>query len=58
MGEYTYDKYLSQGPVEKITGNTEMQGSPTQDAHDDTMNDLFTDNAGGNRWGTTGNFTH
>lgn len=47
MGEYTYDKYLSQGPLGEITGNTQMQGSPTQDAHDDTMNDLFTDTAGG-----------
>ncbi|EKQ54135.1 MAG: hypothetical protein B655_0936 [Methanobacterium sp. Maddingley MBC34] len=47
MGEYTYDKYLSQGPLGDITGNTQMQGSPTQDAHDDTMNDLFTDTAGG-----------
>lgn len=47
MGEYTYDKYLSQGPVGQITGNTQMQGSPTQDPLDDTMNDLFTDTAGG-----------
>lgn len=47
MGEYTYDKYLSQGPIGKITGNTQMQGSPTQDPLDDTMNDLFTDTAGG-----------
>lgn len=47
MGEYTYDKYLSQGPIGKITGNTQMQGSPTQNAHEDTMNDLFTDTAGG-----------
>lgn len=47
MGEYTYDKYLSQGPIGQITGNTQMQGSPTQNAHDDTMNDLFTDTAGG-----------
>lgn len=47
MGEYTYDKYLSQGPLGDITGNTQMQGSPTQDAHDDTMNDLFMDTAGG-----------
>ncbi|MDP3065833.1 MAG: hypothetical protein Q8N08_03765 [Methanobacteriaceae archaeon] len=47
MGEYTYDKYLSQGPLGDITGNTQMQGSPTQDAHEDTMNDLFTDTAGG-----------
>jgi hypothetical protein len=46
MGEYTYDKYLSQGPLGEITGNTQMQGSPTQDAHEDTMNDLFTDTAG------------
>ncbi|MGZ7068456.1 MAG: hypothetical protein ACXVHT_09155, partial [Methanobacterium sp.] len=30
-----------------ITGNTQMQGSPTQNAIDDTMNDLFTDTAGG-----------
>lgn len=47
MGEYTYDKYLSQGPIGKITGNTQMQGPPTQEAHDDTMNDLFTDTASG-----------
>lgn len=47
MFEYTYDTYLSQGPLGEITGNTQMQGSPTQDAHDDTMNDLFTDTAGG-----------
>lgn len=47
MGEYTYDKYLSHGPIGQITGNTQMQGSPTQDALDDTMNDLFTDTAGG-----------
>lgn len=46
MGEYTYDKYLSQGPLGDITGNTQMQGSPTQDPLDDTMNDLFTDTAG------------
>ncbi|MDP1553196.1 MAG: hypothetical protein Q8M06_09300, partial [Methanobacteriaceae archaeon] len=30
MGEYTYDTYLSQGPLGEITGNTQMQGSPTQ----------------------------
>lgn len=47
MGEYTYDKYLSNGPLGDITGNTQMQGSPTQNAHEDTMNDLFTDTAGG-----------
>jgi hypothetical protein len=47
MGEYTYDKYLSQGALGQITGNTQMQGSPTQNAIDDTMNDLFTDAAGG-----------
>ncbi|MDI9437235.1 MAG: hypothetical protein QM405_04100 [Euryarchaeota archaeon] len=47
MGEYTYDKYLSKGPLGDITGNTQMQGSPTQNAHEDTMNDLFTDTAGG-----------
>jgi hypothetical protein len=46
MVEYTYDSYLADGPIGKITGNTQMQGSPTQDAHDDTMNDLFTDTAG------------
>ena len=46
MGEYTYDKYLSKTVVGQITGNTQMQGSPTQDALDDTMNDLFTDTAG------------
>ncbi len=46
MGEYTYDKYLSQGFLGQITGNTQMQGSPTQNAIDDTMNDLFTDTAG------------
>jgi len=47
MGEYTYDKYLSQGPLGEITGNTQMQGSPTQSPLDDTMNDLFTDTLGG-----------
>lgn len=47
MGEYTYDKYLANGPLGQITGNTRMQGSPTQDPLDDTMNDLFTDTAGG-----------
>jgi hypothetical protein len=47
MGEYTYDKYLAKGPLGKITGNTQMQGSPTQNPLDDTMNDLFTDTAGG-----------
>lgn len=47
MGEYTYDKYLSKGPLGQITGNTQMQGSPTQSPLDDTMNDLFTDTAGG-----------
>lgn len=47
MGEYTYDKYLSKGPLGQITGNTQMQGSPTQDPLNDTMNDLFTDTAGG-----------
>lgn len=46
MGEYTYDKFLSHGPLGEITGNTQMQGSPTQDPLDDTMNDLFTDTAG------------
>jgi hypothetical protein len=46
MGEYTYDKYLSNGPLGEITGNTQMQGSPTQSPLDDTMNDLFTDTAG------------
>ncbi len=47
MGEYTYDKYLSNTIVGEITGNTQMQGSPTQNAIDDTMNDLFTDTLGG-----------
>ncbi len=47
MGEYTYDKYLASGPLGQITGNTQMQGSPTQNPLDDTMNDLFTDTAGG-----------
>lgn len=47
MGEYTYDTFLSKGPVGQITGNTQMQGSPTQNAIDDTMNDLFTDTLGG-----------
>ncbi len=47
MGEYTYDKFLANGPVGQITGNTQMQGSPTQNAIDDTMNDLFTDTLGG-----------
>ncbi|AUB61346.1 hypothetical protein BK009_12080 [Methanobacterium subterraneum] len=47
MGEYTYDTYFSKGPIGQITGNTQMQGSPTQDPLDDTMNDLFTDTAGG-----------
>lgn len=47
IGEYTYDKYLADGPLGQITGNTQMQGSPTQDALDDTMNDLFTDTVGG-----------
>lgn len=46
MGEYTYDKYLSHTALGKITGNTQMQGSPTQDPLDDTMSDLFTDTAG------------
>ena len=26
MGEYTYDKYLANGPIGQITGNTQMQG--------------------------------
>lgn len=43
IGEYTYDKYLSQGPLGDITGNTQMQGSPTQNPLEDTMNDLITD---------------
>ncbi|AXV39698.1 hypothetical protein [Methanobacterium sp. BAmetb5] len=47
MGEYTYDKYLASGSLGQITGNTQMQGSPTQSPLDDTMNDLFTDTAGG-----------
>ncbi|MGB9937254.1 MAG: hypothetical protein ACPK7O_05990 [Methanobacterium sp.] len=47
MGEYTYDKYLSNGPIGQITGNTQMQGSSTQSPLDDTMNDFFTDTAGG-----------
>lgn len=46
MGEYTYDNYLSNTILGQITGNTQMQGSPTQDPLDDTMNDLFTDTAG------------
>ncbi|MEL7671702.1 hypothetical protein [Methanobacterium sp.] len=46
MGEYTYDKYLSHTIMGQITGNTQMQGSPTQNALDDTMSDLFTDTAG------------
>ena len=46
MGEYTYDKYLYHTVLGEITGNTQMQGSPTQDPLDDTMNDLFTDTAG------------
>lgn len=46
MGEYTYDKYLANGPIGEITGNTKMQGSPTQSPLDDTMNDLFMDTAG------------
>ncbi len=45
--EYTYDTFLADGPIGAITGNTQMQGSPTQDAHDDTMNDLITDTLGG-----------
>jgi hypothetical protein len=45
--EYTYDTFLADGPIGKITGNTQMQGSPTQDAHDDTMNDLIMDTLGG-----------
>ena len=47
MGEYTYDKYLSNGPIGQITGNTQMQGSPTQSPLDDTMNDFFMDTIGG-----------
>jgi hypothetical protein len=47
MGEYTYDTFLANGPVGQITGNTQMQGSPTQNALDDTMSDLFTDTLGG-----------
>ena len=47
MGEYTYDTYLANGPIGQITGNTQMQGSPTQNGLDDTMNDLFMDTAGG-----------
>ncbi len=47
MGEYTYDTYLADGPIGTITGNTQMQGSPTQGPLDDTMNDFFTDTAGG-----------
>jgi hypothetical protein len=47
MGEYTYDKYLSNGPIGEITGNTQMQGSPTQSPLDDTMNDFFMDTIGG-----------
>jgi hypothetical protein len=47
MGEYTYDTYLADGPVGQITGNTQMQGSPTQSPLDDTMNDFFMDTIGG-----------
>ena len=47
MGEYTYDTYLANGPIGQITGNTQMQGSPTQNGLNDTMNDLFMDTAGG-----------
>jgi hypothetical protein len=47
MGEYTYDTYLADGPIGQITGNTQMQGSPTQSPLDDTMNDFFMDTIGG-----------
>jgi hypothetical protein len=47
MGEYTYDTYLADGPIGAITGNTQMQGSPTQSPLDDTMNDFFMDTIGG-----------
>ena len=47
MGEYTYDTYLADGPIGDITGNTQMQGSPTQTPLDDTMNDFF---IGHDRW--------
>ncbi len=47
MGEYTYDTYLADGPIGEITGNTRMQGSPTQSPLDDTMNDFFMDTIGG-----------
>jgi hypothetical protein len=47
MGEYTYDTFLANGPIGEITGNTQMQGSPTQNALDDTMNDFFMDTIGG-----------
>jgi hypothetical protein len=47
MGEYTYDTYLANGPLGQITGNTQMQGSPTQSPLDDTMNDFFMDTIGG-----------
>ena len=40
-------KKISKGPFGRITGKTQMQGSPTQNALDDTMNDLFTDTMGG-----------
>jgi len=46
MGEYTYDKYHANGPLGDITSNNQMQRSPTQNAHDETMKDLFTDTAG------------
>jgi len=39
--------YLANGPIGQITGNTQMQGSPTQNGLNDTMNDLFMDTAGG-----------
>lgn len=45
--ESIHDKYLANGPLGQITGNTQMQGSPTQTALDDTMNDLLTDTLGG-----------
>ena len=46
MGNIPMTHTCCQGPLGDITGNTQMQGSPTQDAHDDTMNDLITDHLG------------
>lgn len=46
MVEYSYDQFLYPS-IDHVLPTGPTQGSPTQNALDDTMNDLFTDAIGG-----------